>query len=464
MGLCTLLFAIALAGTPVAPFSGQEAAGIDAATVDSTILDEMRATATPGAAVAIVRDGRVVYLKGFGVASVETSDPVTPDTLFRLGSTTKMFTGLAAALLEEEGRLTMAAPIRTVARDLADAVGTLTMHGLLSHTAGVIQEGAGDGSHDDAALARRVRGWDARQIFAPPGDVYSYSSPGYWLAGYVIEVADGKPFADVLADRIFTPAGMSRTTFRPLLALTYPMALDHRVVKGIAEVVRPYPDDVSTWPGGSMFSSARDLARFATAFVDGGRVDSRTVLSPSAITTLSTRKADSLGGCGYTYGLADCEVRGVRTLSHYGFRGGSGSIVRVIPSRRAAIVILANRGGGIMARTEQAVLDMLLPSSPASGRSSSTEPGMRPIAQDEAARLAGRYVNGTDVLTLRAGEGGLTYRYRSEPELPVRQAARDELIVVSPDGQPVQRFVVVKGRITGGLYLSDGTASFRKDE
>jgi hypothetical protein len=212
-----------------------------------------------------------------------------------------------------------------------------------------------------------------------------------------------------------------------------------------------------------MFSSVNDLSRFAVAFLSEGRLDDRHVLSAAAVASLGTRKTDSIGGCGYTYGLADCAVRGVRTLSHYGFRSGSGSIVRFIPSRRAAVILLANRNGGILARTENAVLRMLLPAAPPAA-GTSEDPPLRVARAEEIARLSGRYANGSDVLTLRATESGFVYRYGSEAELPVRLGGANEIIVTSQDGQPVQRFVVVVGKVTGDLYLSDGTAAFRRQK
>src|SRR5688500_9748726 len=90
----------------------------DLGAVEEVGLDELRETKTPGAAVAIVNGGRAVYAKGFGVRDVETNTPVTPDTLFRLGSTTKMFTGAAAVVLAEQGKIRLDAPVGDYAKGL----------------------------------------------------------------------------------------------------------------------------------------------------------------------------------------------------------------------------------------------------------------------------------------------------------------------------------------------------------
>jgi NAD(P)-dependent dehydrogenase (short-subunit alcohol dehydrogenase family) len=142
-----------------------------------------------------------VYARGFGVSSVETGEPVAPATLFRIGSTTKMVTGLTAALLAEEGKLALDAPVGRCARGLDPALAGLTLDQLLTHRGGRVNEAAANGPHDDAALGARVRAWGSEQRFAPPGDVYSYSGPGYWLAGYAIEQAAGGWYADAVRAR-----------------------------------------------------------------------------------------------------------------------------------------------------------------------------------------------------------------------------------------------------------------------
>jgi CubicO group peptidase (beta-lactamase class C family) len=457
----TCATAIALSAALVAGPVGAQSRKFDAAAFERTLREEMRATHTPGVAAAVVLGGRVVYARAFGVTSVETGARVTPETLFRIGSTTKMFTGLAAVLLGAEGRLDLGAPIGSAVPALHPTIARLTLDQLLSHTAAVINEASGDGPHDDAALGARVRAWGPEHVFAEPGDVYSYSSPGYWLAGHVVETAGGKPFADVLAERIFAPLGMRRTTFRPTTAMTYPLALDHRVdADGHATVLRPFPDDASTWPGGSMFSSARDLARFAVAFLNGGRVDGRQLLPESAIATMSMRHAATPdGSCGYTYGLATCVRRGVRTLSHYGFRGGSGSVVAMAPDQRFAVIILANRSGGIFARSADAAMEQVLPFGRSVASAAPSPP--RPAEHADRARVAGTYVNGPDTLRLAERGEGLVYRYGGE-ESEARVQSGDRVVVVDSAGAAVQEFQLVSGRSGRTTYLYDGLNAFRR--
>src|SRR5215207_5109852 len=186
------LLASVLTGSTVPRTAPHECcSSTEAARIDSTLADEMRRTRAPGAAVVVTESGRVVYTRALGVRSVETREPMTPRTLVRIGSVTKTVTALTAAALAARGALDLDAPIARYARELPGPFRRLTMRQLLSHTAGMVNEGAGTGSHDADALRRRVLGWGAGKRLGPAGDIYSYSSPGYWLAGYVVSAVTG---------------------------------------------------------------------------------------------------------------------------------------------------------------------------------------------------------------------------------------------------------------------------------
>jgi CubicO group peptidase (beta-lactamase class C family) len=211
----------------------------DFARLDAAIEEAMRVTATPGAAVVVVAGDRVVHRRGYGTTSLEAGRPVAPETLFRLGSTTKIFVALAAVRLAAAGRLDLDAPIGRYAPDLHPSLAGLTLHQLLSHTAGLADDAPMEGPHDESALGERGRAWDERAFFAAPGEVFSYANPGYVLAGYVLERVEGKPFADVVREQVLAPLGMARSTFRPLAALTWPLALGHEPAGLGARVLRP---------------------------------------------------------------------------------------------------------------------------------------------------------------------------------------------------------------------------------
>jgi CubicO group peptidase (beta-lactamase class C family) len=277
---------------------------------------ELKETHTPGAAVAIISGDRVVFAKGFGVASAETGAPVTPETLFQLGSMTKTFTAAALVALAEEGKLKLDAPIGDYVAGLSAKLAQVTAHQLLSHTAGLKDEPDDYGLHDESALGAYARSWKDDYCLLAPGQVFSYSNSGFALAGLALEAAGGKPYAEQMNERLFQPLGMMRTTFRPTMAMTYPLAVGHRARgKEPPTVVRPMADDARLWPAGNMFSSVNDLARFAIAFLNGGKLEGKPALSPAVIAKLATPHTDIPSFAEetrYGYGLLLNQHRGVR--------------------------------------------------------------------------------------------------------------------------------------------------------
>ena len=263
----------------------------DFAALDAVVQEELKQAGVPGATVAIVSGGRVIYSKGYGTANAETGAVMTPDLLFRLGSTTKMFTAAALASLADRGAVDLRKPIGGYIKGLHSSLANLTGHQLLSHTSGILDEAPMFGSHDESALMKNVLSWKDDRFFTEPGKVYSYSNPGYWLAGALIEAVSGRLYADELQESLFAPLGMSRTTLRPTVAMTYPLAQGHDVADGKPVVVRPFANNAASWPAGSIFSSVNDLSRFVMAFVGGGAVGGKQVMSPAVIAMLSTPAA-----------------------------------------------------------------------------------------------------------------------------------------------------------------------------
>jgi CubicO group peptidase (beta-lactamase class C family) len=337
-----------------------------AAFLDSAAPAEMAATGTPGVAIAVVLGDSIVYAKGFGVASVETRAPVTPDMLFRVASTTKMLTATAVLMSASRGQLGLDRLLESLLPELPPQLALLTMRDLLRHRAGLRDgssyygphdDSAYYGPHDDSALGEFVRSWADTVLFTAPNDIYSYSNLGYIAAGALLERASGMSYADAMKEHLFRPLGMQRSTLRPTEAMTYPIAQGHELgTDGRLAVVRPYSDDARYWPAGSVFTSANEFARFVVALLNNGRISGTQVLPPSVVQEMLTRQTDVPGSApseraGYALGLVIRDLRGVLAYQHGGVRIGFGSVVRLLPERRAGIIILANRTNGLLLRT-----------------------------------------------------------------------------------------------------------------
>jgi CubicO group peptidase (beta-lactamase class C family) len=397
----------------------------DFSALERVVQDELRSTHTPGAAIAIVSGDTVILAKGFGVASVETGAPVTPDMLFRLGSTTKMFTAATLVTLAQEGKLDLNQPVGTYVANIAPKLARVTAAQLLSHTAGIIDDAPMFGSHDDSALAANVRSWKDAYVFAEPGRIFSYANPGFVLAGYLAEVVSGKPYADTVAEKVLTPLGMTRSTFRPTVAMTYPLAQGHSVSgSGAATVIRPAADYAGAWPAGSLFSSVNELARWVIAFMNGGRLDGKQVVSPALIARLSTPVADVPGGeARYAFGLELRKDRGVKWVEHAGNRTGYGSLIRMAPDRRFAVILLANKSAALLPKTADAAAELVLglePMPPPKPKSAV------PITEAEMRTYVGRYLNYNEALEIILRDGKLLCKLNGK-EVPLDKSADGRL-------------------------------------
>ena len=326
---------------------------IDYSELDKLIPAELKEKNTPGAVIAVVSGDQIVYQKAFGVANVETNAEMQPDMLFRLGSTTKMFTAAALVTLAENNKIKLNEPIGNRVKGLDPKVAAVTSHHLLSNSAGVRDFAAPVISNDDASLGNMVRGWKDDVFFADQGEIYSYSSAGFWLSGFVVEELQGKPYADAMTDLLFKPLGMERTTLRPLMAITYPFATGHAIQEGKQTILRPLFNNVAMWPAGSMWSNARDLSRWVIAFLNEGKLDGKQVISPSLIKQMGQHHVAVPGESDafYAYGLTTFKIKGLEFVAHGGFSRGYGSMIQMVPEKKFAVIVLTNKSGETMRKS-----------------------------------------------------------------------------------------------------------------
>jgi CubicO group peptidase (beta-lactamase class C family) len=390
---------------------------IDFAELDKVALEELKQRNTPGAAVAVIKDGQVIYAKGYGVASIETGAPVTHDMLFRLGSTTKMMTAAALVTLAGAGKLKLDAPIGDYVKGLNPRLAQVTAHQLLSQSAGLRDFAATITSNDDAALGNQARSWKEDVFFTEPGKIYSYSSPGYWLAGLVVEEVGGKPYADAMDELLFKPLGMSRSTLRPSVAITYPLTAGHRIENKTAVVIRPAFNNTAMWPGGSVYSNVGDLARFVIALMDEGKLEGKQAISSMVVAKLPAPHVTLPGttDVNYGYGLLSYNHQGVRVTQHGGASTGYGSTIQLVPEHKFAVVVLTNRSGETLPRARDKAMELLLPLKPTEQEETNSTP---PLSEAEMAGYVGRYSHAPQSWDVFVKEGKLWLKHEgAESEL-----------------------------------------------
>lgn len=275
------------------------------------LLDTIEATRAeyhvPGVGIAIVSRDKVLWVGGFGVADLETRRPVTADTVFRIGSVTKMFTALGLIMLNEEGKLRLNGPVREFAPDAPYAnpweqTNPITAAQLLEHTAG-FQDPAAELFDRDTAKPLTLREALAAQTAAlkvqwKPGLHAVYSNSGYGLAGYVLQTVAQAPYEEFIGQRLFAPLGMTSSGF----------FLDDQVASRLAT---GYDQDGLTplpyWrmllrPSSGINSTPRDMAAFVRFMLNEGAVGDRRLLHPESIARMEVPLTSLAARSGLLYG------------------------------------------------------------------------------------------------------------------------------------------------------------------
>jgi CubicO group peptidase (beta-lactamase class C family) len=235
--------------------------------VDDYVRAQMRERHIPGAAIAVVRNGRVVKTEGYGLANVELNVPATKETVFEIGSVTKQMTAAAIMLLVEEGRVNLDAPVGKYLPSAPEAWNNVTVRHLLTHTSGIKSyTGIASGFELTKRLKRDefVKAIGAYPLEFAPGARWNYSNSGYNLLGFIIESVTGASYWDFMRTRIFNRLGMSATTDRdpkfivPNRATGYEWQ-DNRLVG------RDY-DLTDVFAAGAVVSTVVDLAKWDAAW------------------------------------------------------------------------------------------------------------------------------------------------------------------------------------------------------
>ncbi|QSI30717.1 serine hydrolase [Variovorax sp. RKNM96] len=320
--------------------------------LESLVEASMQEWKVPGLALAVIQDGEVVLQKGYGVRDTDTGLPVTTDTQFLLCSITKSFTAAGLGLLVDERKLDWDRPVREVLPEfrLHDPVATerLTVRDLLCHHSGLPRHdwihmpGDLSGTQMLPLLRHLMPNRELRQTF-------QYSNLGYMVAGAVAERISGQHWEDFTTERLLEPLGFRHFGFTiEALAAADDAARPHAMV-GDACVPSPlWP--IRTTPGGGINASVTDLAKWARFLLDEGKANGVPLLSARALRDMATPRVHigrseypEIGDSHYGLGLFCENYRGDRTLAHSGSWLGWGTLMTVMPERRAGVVVLTNR-------------------------------------------------------------------------------------------------------------------------
>ncbi len=307
----------------------------------------------PGAMLSVYDGERSVDLVT-GVTSVQTGVEVTPDTLFQIGSITKVYTSTLVMRLVDQGKIDLDAPIRRYlpSFELSDeqAAATITSRHLLSHSSGIAADYHADFGEGDDCLERYVASLKELDHVFEPGRMFSYSNAGFELAGRVVEAVCEKPFDQVLAEELLGPLGVTSTTVDPREMLRYRYAVGHTTATGAPVVPQTVVMYRSTIPaGGRTSATAADVLRFARMHIEKGRAQSgAVVLSEAGVEAMRvpTHALHGYAGCRVGLGWLVWDWGGETCIFHTGGTIGQLSWVCVLPERPFAVCLLTNADSG----------------------------------------------------------------------------------------------------------------------
>jgi len=343
--ICSVVFAgTAMADTP-------QSAAPDFKKIDAYVARLFAQSQLPGMAVAVVRDDRTVYFRGLGVSRGDT--PVTQDTLFVLGSTSKAFTALATLQLVDVGKLRLDEAVEDVLPEFlhgAPAAAHITIRSLLNQTSGISQK-AGDqpvwreGRTGPNAIRDWASGLDASALDRPPGS-FEYSNANYIILGALIEKASGETYAHYVREHIFLPLHMTHSYASQPGVDFKRLARGHTQFLGIGYAWDiPYPP--SYVPAGFVITSARDLVKYIAAQLPGSHNTGALGLSASSFVLWHQGRAamDQSGTRRYAMGWMTATFNGVPVLAHPGGTGVFSTEFVLVPEKNWGVIVLANGGG-----------------------------------------------------------------------------------------------------------------------
>ena len=342
----------------------------DAVTLlDLWVQEQMAYQQIPGLSVGVVYDQEVIWSKGYGVEDLESQEPVTPATLFRLGSVTKLFTATAILQLRDQGRLRLDDP---VARHLSgfdlqstfEGAPEITLRHLLTHTAGLPREAAFPywTTHEFPTSEEINAALRTQSAIYPPDKTYKYSNLGMALLGEVVAAVSGQTYADYIQQHIFEPLGMIRSAVVPAEEDRLQMATAYmrRQPDGSREVMEYY-ETKGMAPAANIVSSVDDLAQFAALHLraapesgDGEVVKASTLHEMQRPHWVYSSWS---GGRGLGFGISR---RNDKTLvSHGGWIGGNRTHLLLAPGDDLAIIAMVNADDAVPYQFSYQALDLV---------------------------------------------------------------------------------------------------------
>jgi len=304
--------------------------------VDKYVQDSMRQQRIPGLALAVMRDGRIIKAKGYGLSNIELNVPVSPETIFQSGSVGKQFTATGIMMLVEEGKLGLDDKITKYFPGSPESWNKITVRHLLTHTSGI--KNYTDKSFDyrrDYTEEDHLKILQGMPLDFEPGENWSYSNSGYVLLGILIHKVTGKFYGDFLQERIFQPLGMTTTRIINEADIIPNRAAGYRLVKGVIKNQEWVAPSLNTTADGSLYFTVLDLAKWDAALY------TEKLLKRSSLDAMWTPvKLNNGETRPYGFGWRVAEMNGRRLIEHGGaWQGFTTAISRYVDDKLTVVAL-----------------------------------------------------------------------------------------------------------------------------
>ena len=405
---------------------------------------------TPGCATSVIRNGQIVFEKGYGMANFEHGVPITPASIFHVASISKQFTAMAIVLLAKDGKLSLDDDIRKYLPEVPDFGQRITIRHLIHHTSGLRDQWSllamSGWRPDDPKTEGDILWLVSRQkaLNFAPGSEHLYSNTGYTLLGTIVHRVSGKSLREFTTERIFAPLGMTSTHFHDDHSMIVPgrtSAYTNRPGRtGTPRGIENYSISIPVFDNAgatSLFTTVQDMAKWERNFLEAKVADAATIQQMYERGRLTNGTEIP-----YAFALSHGRVRGLPTIGHGGADAGYRADFVRFPEQRTAFATMCNVATANPGALNQSVAlvvlgDQMATVAPA-GNAASPPPTAVPIDDAALRRLAGVYVdikadNPAEVhyrdstKALHAGRGP------AAPKLV--HVGNNEFVAVTPNGQ-----------------------------
>lgn len=428
-----------------------------AARLEGAIRQEMENKQLPAFSIALVDGNEIVWAQGFGYQDPDQKIPAAPQTVYRVGSVSKLFTDIGIMQMVEAGKINLDAPVSHYIPDFHPKNPfdkPITLRELMSHRSGLLREPPVGNYFDpsEPTLQATVRSMNATELVYEPGTHTKYSNAGIAVVGYALQELNHKSFPEYLKKSVLLPIGMRESAFAP----------EPELVRNLAKAYMwsydglkfPAPSfQLGLAPAGCMYSTVTDLAQFLMVLFNGGRGPNGQVIERDTLEQMWTPQFTKPGvKKGYGLGFAISELDGHRVIGHGGAIYGFATEVAGLPDDKLGVVTVTtmDAANAVTNAVARKALELML--ALRSGKPLPQFESTIPVPADLARKLAGRYGEGGDAVDLMEREGTLHM-------LPVGGGFESELRMMGDalvaDGRLDEDFSTKIIPVDGGIRVGD---------